>query len=99
MRMPRQIQNAVNILWLWKLAILRLFVHGAIGIGTAYLGAMANQHWAELDGDSRFKLGVGIVIGFLNTVAAFVDKSSAKLAQGSVLPPDSGDTALVEKPT
>lgn len=85
------------VIWLWKLAIARLTIHCLIVTGTTYQGAMGNQHWADLDGDSRFKLGLGIALANLATVAAFLDKTSAKISSGSVLPPDSGDTVLLTK--
>lgn len=84
-------------LWLWKLAIARLTIHCLIVTGTTYQGAMGNQHWSDLDGDSRFKLILGIIMANLATVAAFLDKTSAKLASGSTLPPDTGDTVLISR--
>lgn len=80
--------NLINTILIWKLAIARIAIHCFIVSGTSYQGAMGNQHWTDLDGDSRFKLILGIVIANLATIAAFLDKTVANLASGNALPPD-----------
>jgi len=80
--------NLISIALIWRIAILRLFIYCLVSVGVGYLGAMGNQHWTELDGDSRFKLLLGLTITVLSIILAFLDKTAANLAQGIELPPD-----------
>lgn len=95
--MSQAIQDLSARMWLWRVAFARLFVHCFIIGATMYLSSMGNQHWSELDGDSRFKLFLGIVVSMFSTLQAFLDKTTSKIADGTFTPPDTGDTATFVK--
>ena len=76
---------------IWKLAIIRLLIYSIYVAGVGYLGAMGNQTWASLDGDSRFKLLLGIMLGVIGVWLAFLDKSIANIQKGNPNPPNDND--------
>ena len=90
---PNAAQRAINYVVLWKIALFKLLVRCTITASTFYLGAMANEHWSELDGDSRFKLMLGMGVNVLTLVSTFIDKSEKNLSTGDLTPPDIGDSA------
>lgn len=96
---PTSAQKAVNYLLLWKVAIVKLIIRCAIIGVTFYLGAMANTHWEDLDGDSRFKLALGIAVNMLTLLSTFLDKAEKSLATGDLIPPDDGNTTIIQRKT
>ena len=88
---PNVAQRAINYIVLWKVAIGKLLIRCLLTGIAFYLSAMANMHWQDLDGDSRFKLFLGLLAVMLPLVSTFLDKSEANLASGKLLPPDIGE--------
>ena len=98
--MPESIKNFGNTLILWKVAILEVIVHALQAMIVTYLAAMGNQTWASLDGDSRFKLGLGLFSVGLGIAYQFIKKAQRTLATGDVIPPaPEDDTQIVNKPS
>ena len=91
-------QKAVNYIMLWKVALGRLFIRCTVTAATFYLSAMANTHWSDLDGDSRFKLVLGLLVAVLTLISSYLDKTEKALATGDTIPPDFGDTAIITRP-
>jgi hypothetical protein len=89
---PNVAQRAINYVVLWKVAIGKLLIRCLLTAIAFYLAAMANMHWSDLDGDSRFKLWLGLLAVMLPLVSTFLDKSEANLASGKLFPPDIGET-------
>jgi hypothetical protein len=92
-------QKAVNYIVLWKVALGRLFIRCTVTAATFYLSAMANTHWSDLDGDSRFKLILGLLVAVLTLISSYLDKTEKALVTGNPAPPDFGDTTIITKPT
>lgn len=82
---------------LWKLDIFKLAVQCGISTITAYLGFMANQHWSDLDGDSKFKIILGLTSGNLTLIYTYITLASKQLAKGVFIPPNLDDTSRIEK--
>jgi hypothetical protein len=81
---------------IWKLDISSLVFNCFIIAGTGYLGAMGNQKWTELDGDSRSKLILGLAISVAVTVKAYLQKVGKQLVTGNDIPPDfTEDTTII----
>ncbi len=95
--MSEAIQNFKEIVILWRLAILRLLLACLTTAGSYYLGAMGNQSWASLDGDSKFKFFVGLMLATIAIVAAFLDKTTSRISSGQFTPPGADDTQIVTR--
>ena len=96
--MPESVRQFGNTLILWKVAIFEVIVHCTQAMIVTYLAAMANQTWSSLDGDSRFKLILGLFSVGLGIAWQFVKKAQKSLASGDVIPPlAEEDTDIVKK--
>ena len=89
---PSTAQKAINYILIWKVALTKLAIQCAITGISYYLGAMANTHWSELDGDSRVKLMLGGLLGILTLLWAFLGKVEKSMAAGDLIPPDDNGT-------
>lgn len=79
-------------IWLWRVAIFRLFIHCYVVVATGFITGMNGQEWSSLSQFSKLMFIMGLSIQGANTITAFMDKTTAKIASGNFTPPDTGDT-------
>ena len=60
---------------------------------------MANQHWSDLDGDSKFKIILGLVSGNLTLIYTYITLAAKQIARGKFTPPDLEDGVTVTTKT
>ncbi len=89
--------NTRELIILWKLVIFRLLCACILTFTSYYLGAMGNQSWASLDGDSKFKFCLGLLAAEVGVIAAFVDKTTSRVAAGKFTPPGVDDTQIITR--
>jgi hypothetical protein len=87
-----------NRIWfVWKLVIFKVITNSIVIAGTGYLAAMHSTKWANLDGEDRFCLILGLVIAVLKYIDGFLDKTVSKINSGQLTPPDMGDTVQITR--
>lgn len=88
-----ELVKSINV---WKLAIARLFIHCFIAGGTGYATTMSGLRWKDLDSDQKFMTLLGVSILVANIIAAFLDRTIERIAQGRS-PIETGTTQFIQK--
>ncbi len=76
------LNSASAAVMLHKLAIVRFAFFSVNALCAAIIGALAGTEWGNADKQTRFLIVIAVVLSWTNTMMAFFDKTSQRLAEG-----------------
>ena len=85
---PSMATRTMNLVVLWKLAILRLFLYCFVADYTTFSTAMRGSVWSDLGSFDKWMTVGGIMALNATIWIAFIDKTTRNLESGTALPPD-----------
>ena len=87
--MPEIVEAARLKLIEYRMAVFWFCLFSVNSLCSALLLALTNAVWADMDGQSRFLVIVGVIFNWTNIIMAFISNSARRIKEtGELFPSD-----------